>query len=86
MFGVVVGPGDLHTETLRPRGGLPPLLRNLGERPPEQLHWLGVSYGLTQQLYNFWKRCGFDPVYLRQSPSEVTGKSSAPAPYSCAFV
>lgn len=65
--------GDLHTEQLRPRTGLPPLLCRLSDRPPEQLQWLGVSYGLTQQLYNFWSRSAFSPVYLRQAPSEITG-------------
>lgn len=65
--------GDLHTESLMPRTGLPPLLRNLGERAAEQLQWLGVSFGLTQQLYNFWRRSQFGPVYLRQSASDITG-------------
>ena len=49
------------------------MLRSLSEKAPEQLQWLGVSYGLTQQLYNFWKRSQFEPVYLRQSPSDITG-------------
>lgn len=31
----------LLTETLKPRSGLPPLLVNLSERKPEQLHYLG---------------------------------------------
>jgi tRNA(Met) C34 N-acetyltransferase TmcA len=26
----------------------------------------GVSYGLTQQLFNFWRKNGFEPLYLRQ--------------------
>lgn len=65
--------GDLHTEQLHPRTGLPPLLCRLSDRPPEQLQWLGVSYGLTQPLYNFWSRSAFSPVYLRQAPSEITG-------------
>jgi hypothetical protein len=26
----------------------------------------GVSYGLTQPLYNFWSKSGFLPLYLRQ--------------------
>ncbi len=40
----------------------------------KRLHYLGVSYGLTQQLYNFWKKCGFEPLYLRQSASDTTGE------------
>lgn len=34
----------------------------------------GVSFGLTQQLYNFWHKSGFEPLYLRQSASETTGE------------
>ena len=66
----------LLTETVTPRTGLPPLLVNLAERRPERLHYLGVSYGLTQQLYNFWHRSGFEPLYLRQSASDTTGENT----------
>ena len=70
--------GDMHTEVVQPRSGLPPLLQRLEERKPENLQWLGVSYGLTQQLFTFWKRSGFHPVYLRQGPSDVTGRHLTP--------
>jgi N-acetyltransferase 10 len=36
-----------------PRNNLPPLLLKLSERPPERLHYLGVSYGLTQPLHKY---------------------------------
>jgi N-acetyltransferase 10 len=41
---------------------------------PRRLHYLGVSFGLTQQLLNFWCRAGFAPLYLRQSASDTTGE------------
>jgi hypothetical protein len=63
----------LLSEELKPRSGLPPLLVNLADRPAERLHYLGVSFGLTQQLYSFWRRSAFKPVYLRQTPSDITG-------------
>lgn len=48
----------LLTEQLVPRSGLPPLLVSLPDRPAERLHYLGTSYGLTQQVgglrYGFW--------------------------------
>ncbi|PRW57974.1 N-acetyltransferase 10 [Chlorella sorokiniana] len=66
--------GGLLSEELKPRAGLPPLLVNLAERPAERLHYLGVSFGLTQTLYSFWRRSAFQPVYLRQTPSDVTGE------------
>lgn len=67
--------GALLSEKLEPRPGLPPLLTNLGDRPPESLHYLGTSFGLTQDLLNFWRKGGFAPVYLRQNASDITGAS-----------
>ncbi|CAD7699176.1 unnamed protein product [Ostreobium quekettii] len=69
------GPGSqLLSEELKPRSGLPPLLVNLTDRRPEKLHYLGSSFGLTLPLFNFWRKCGYRPLYLRQTPSEVTGE------------
>ncbi|XP_004708338.1 RNA cytidine acetyltransferase isoform X1 [Echinops telfairi] len=77
---------DIHTvsseavslleEVLTPRKHLPPLLLKMSERPAEHLDYLGVSYGLTPQLLKFWKRAGFVPVYLRQTPNDLTGEHS----------
>jgi N-acetyltransferase 10 len=46
----------LATEKLKPRKKLPPLLVALADRKPEPLHWIGVSYGVTLELFNFWQR------------------------------
>lgn len=67
-------PGGLLKEKLKPRSGLPPLLVRLEERPAELLHYLGVSYGLTAELFRFWRRAGYTPLYLRQTANEVTGE------------
>ncbi len=56
--------GDLN-QIVTPRKGLPPLLMKLNERPPENLDYFGVSFGLTPELFSFWKRAEFHPVYLR---------------------
>ncbi|EMR11402.1 hypothetical protein PNEG_00425 [Pneumocystis murina B123] len=53
---------------------MPPLLLKLSEKKPGLIHYLGVSYGLTPQLYKFWKRAEFIPVYLRQTPNDLTGE------------
>jgi N-acetyltransferase 10 len=55
---------------------MPPLFGKLSETRPPSLDWLGVSYGLTQQLHKFWKRSEFSPVYLRQTANELTGEHS----------
>lgn len=67
---------NLLEEVLTPRKELPPLLLKLSERRAERLHYLGVSYGLTTQLLRFWKRAGYIPVYLRQTPNDLTGEHS----------
>ena len=58
---------SLLTEEIKPRKNLPPLLLPLKDRKAERLHYLGVSFGVTQQLYTFWKKAGYIPVYLRQT-------------------
>uniref|UniRef100_A0A8C7DTM6 RNA cytidine acetyltransferase n=1 Tax=Oncorhynchus kisutch TaxID=8019 RepID=A0A8C7DTM6_ONCKI len=67
---------SLLEEVLHPRKDLPPLLLKLSERRAERLEYLGVSYGLTPPLLKFWKKAGFVPVYLRQTPNDLTGEHS----------
>ncbi|XGW25056.1 hypothetical protein V3C99_006463 [Haemonchus contortus] len=67
-------------EQIAPRSDLPPLLMRLSERKAERLDYLGVSFGLTLNLLKFWKKSGFVPVYLRQTPSPLTGE------YTCAML
>jgi N-acetyltransferase 10 len=55
---------------------MPPLFSKLSQRTPDHLDYLGVSFGLTQPLHKFWKRASFAPVYLRQTPNELTGEHS----------
>ncbi|XP_056907070.1 RNA cytidine acetyltransferase [Takifugu flavidus] len=67
---------SLLEEVVTPRKELPPLLLKLSERRAERLDYLGVSYGLTTQLLRFWKKAGYSPVYLRQTPNDLTGEHS----------
>ena len=68
----------LLTEDIKIRdiSSMPPLFSRLSERTPDALDYLGVSYGLTPSLHKFWKRLSFAPVYLRQTPNELTGEHS----------
>ena len=61
---------------VRDIGAMPPLFSKLSERRPNNLDYIGVSFGLTQPLHKFWKRASFSPVYLRQTPNELTGEHS----------
>lgn len=72
---------SLQTEVIKARDAkaMPPLLLKLSEQPPpaSKLHYLGVSFGITQQLHKFWKHAGFQSVYLRQTANELTGEHTA---------
>jgi N-acetyltransferase 10 len=54
----------------------PPLLVPLSDLRPPELHWLGVSYGLTLPLFNFWHKSGYLPVYIRQTQNDVTSENT----------
>ena len=69
--------GDLHTERLAARSGLPPLLTAAADMTPPPLHWLGAAFGLTPGLFAFWSKAGYSPLYVRSTPSDVTGEHSA---------
>ncbi|WWC62855.1 uncharacterized protein I303_105453 [Kwoniella dejecticola CBS 10117] len=62
------------TVSVRDAAKMPPLLQRLSERKPEQLDYLGVSFGLTRDLLRFWKRAGFIPLYASQRENALTGE------------
>lgn len=62
---------SLLEENIKPRTDLPPLLVHLRERRPERLHYLGVSYGLTLDLFRFWRKHKFAPFYIGQIPVKI---------------
>ncbi|XP_031840140.1 RNA cytidine acetyltransferase l(1)G0020 [Nomia melanderi] len=76
---------NLLEERIEPRSSLPPLLLKLSERRPENLDYLGVSFGITEQLLKFWKRAGFVPTYLRQTANDITGEHSCIMLYKLNF-
>ncbi|KAL6558902.1 hypothetical protein OROMI_019252 [Orobanche minor] len=67
---------SLLEEKIEPRTDLPPLLVPLRERRPEKLHYLGVSFGLTLDLFRFWRKHNFAPFYISHVTSSVTGEHS----------
>jgi len=70
------GDGGLLSEELAPREA-PPLLESVAEAPPPYtLDYIGTSFGMTLDLYEFWHKAGFKPVYMRQTPHESTGEHS----------
>ncbi|CAJ1456720.1 unnamed protein product [Effrenium voratum] len=74
--GAEAGNASLHEEELAPRE-VPALLEAVAEVPPPyELDYVGTSFGLTYELFEFWRRAGFRPVYLRQQPHAGTGEHS----------
>uniref|UniRef100_A0A1D1YUK9 RNA cytidine acetyltransferase n=1 Tax=Anthurium amnicola TaxID=1678845 RepID=A0A1D1YUK9_9ARAE len=61
-------------ETVKPRDNLPPLLVHLHERHPERLDYLSVSFGITWELFRFWRKHKFAPFYISQVPNAETGE------------
>jgi N-acetyltransferase 10 len=59
---------------VREASEMPALFARLPELKAPLLDYVGVSYGLTQQLHKFWKRAAFVPVYLRQTANDLTGE------------
>ena len=55
----------LHKENIKPKKKLKPLLQHLSQRKPYPIQYIGTSFGLTPQLYNFWAKNGFQILYLR---------------------
>ncbi|MCL4143931.1 UNVERIFIED_CONTAM: hypothetical protein GTU68_066847, partial [Idotea baltica] len=51
-----------------------PLLRKLGERPPESVDYVGVSYGITEPLFRFWRKADFMPVHISHKRNKTTGE------------
>ncbi|KAL7252176.1 hypothetical protein ACSBR1_013927 [Camellia fascicularis] len=67
---------SLLEETVTPRKNLPAMLIPLRERLPESLHYIGASFGLTADLFRFWKKHKFSPFYICDHPNNVTGENS----------
>jgi N-acetyltransferase 10 len=67
---------DVEPHDIAVRKRIPALLVPAHERANEAVDYIGVSFGLTTDLYNFWKRSHFEPVYVRQAPNDLTGEHS----------
>lgn len=68
--------GDDGDAMLHVRKTIPTLLQRIDERPYEPVDYVGTSYGITTELFGFWKKAGFDALYVRQQPNDLTGEHS----------
>lgn len=67
---------DLKTEEIKPKKKLRPLLSKLADIKPPFVYYLGTAFGLTKELFNFWRRGDFYPVYLKLTENDITGEHS----------
>jgi N-acetyltransferase 10 len=54
-----------------------PLLKRLTTCDHERVDYAGVSFGLTEALFHFWRMQEFKPVYISQATNSATGEHSA---------
>jgi len=71
---ITEGESNILEEAVKPKGKVKPLLKRLGEVRPPHIDYMGVSYGLTHELFNFWSKNKYYPVYLRQTINETTAE------------
>jgi N-acetyltransferase 10 len=55
---------------------LKPLLSKLEDVKPNFIYYLGTSFGLTKNLFNFWNKNGYKPLYLALASNDITGEHS----------
>jgi N-acetyltransferase 10 len=50
------------------------------------LNYIGTSFGVTKELFSFWRKNGMVPIYLRQTANELTGEHTCVMvkPINCA--
>ena len=59
---------SMQEETIVPKQNLPPLLVPVSERLQERIFYIGASFGLTTELFSFWKKHEFLPLHISQNP------------------
>ena len=55
---------------------LKPLLSKLEDIKPPFIYYLGTSFGLTNNLFNFWQKNGYKPLYIAMNSNSITGEHS----------
>lgn len=52
------------------------MLKKLEEVNGPHLDYLGTSFGLTKNLFRFWAKSKYQPVYIRQTRNDITAEHS----------
>lgn len=66
----------LMKEEIKPKKKLKPLLTKLVEVTPPKIDYIGTAFGLTKELFNFWRKNEFYPFYIKMTENDITGEHS----------
>lgn len=61
---------------VKPKKKLLPLLKKIEEIEPPKISYLSVAFGLSKNLFRYWKKNNFKTFYIRHVKNETTGEHS----------
>ena len=67
---------NLIKEEIKPKKKLKPLLSKLHDISPPEVHYIGTAFGLTKELFSFWRKNDFYPFYIKMTENDITGEHS----------
>jgi len=67
---------NLFEEEIKPKKKLKPLLSKLYDIKPPKINYIGTAFGLTKELFGFWRKNDFYPFYIKMTENDITGEHS----------
>ena len=64
----------LMKEEIKPKKKLRPLLSKLQDIKPPEVFYIGTAFGLTKELFSFWRKNDFFPFYVKMTENDITGE------------
>lgn len=65
---------NLMKEEIKPKKKLRPLLSRLQDIRPPEVFYIGTAFGLTKELFSFWRKNDFFPFYVKMTENDITGE------------
>jgi len=65
---------NLMIEEIKPQKKLRPLLSRLQDISPPEVFYIGTAFGLTKELFSFWRKNDFYPFYVKMTENDITGE------------
>jgi len=67
---------NLIKEDIKPKKKLRPLLSRLHDITPPEVFYIGTAFGITKELFGFWRKNDFFPFYIKMTENDITGEHS----------